>query len=282
MRTVYVVTAATVVIAGLAFYQFGVSHKRQAGGGAAAAETEVPADRLVPLGRIDHTAWDRLLKKYVDGHGMVDYAAWKASQADRDALGKYLTELARGGPEAETAQSGKLAFWINAYNAVTVQGILQEYPTSSIRNHTAKALGYNIWDDLLLRVGGKDYSLNHIEHKILRKLDEPRIHFAIVCASIGCPPLRNEAYTPGRIEIQLADNARTFFSRPKHFQADVSRRTAQVSPILKWFGEDFGPTPQAGLTRLIDYIADGAPRRMIAAGDFSVEYLDYDWDLNEQ
>ena len=142
-----------------------------------------------------------------------------------------------------------LAFWINAYNATTIEGILQVYPTSSIRNHTAKVAGYNLWKDLPLLVGGKPHSLDAMEHQILRKMGEPRIHFAIVCASVGCPRLMNEAYTPDRIEEQLALNTRDFFSRSQNFQVDQSG-VMHVSSILDWFGEDFGPTQQAQFTEI--------------------------------
>lgn len=238
--------------------------------------------QAVPLDRVDHSAWDRLLQKYVDQDGMVDYGAWKASRADRAALKGYLATLSAADPTAQTTKDGKLAFWINAYNALTVQGILDVYPTSSIRNHTAKVVGYNIWDDLLLPVGGQQYSLSHIEHEILRKLGEPRIHFAIVCASIGCPRLLNRAYQPENLQSQLAGNTRDFFARQRNFQVDLASRKVRVSSILDWFGEDFGPTPQKGLAGLAKYMPDEATRKLTASGDFSVSYLDYDWSLNKQ
>jgi hypothetical protein len=238
--------------------------------------------KAVPLERVDHATWDRLLRKYVDRDGMVDYAAWKASEADLGALKQYLATLIAADANAPTAKQGKLAYWINAYNALTVQGILDVYPTSSIRNHTAKLVGYNIWDDLLLPVGDDEYSLNRIEHKILRKLGEPRIHFAIVCASIGCPRLLNEAYTPQKLETQLAENTRDFFARRKNFQADLAGREVRVSSILDWFGEDFGPTQRKGLAGLAKYMPDETAKRLVAGEDFSVSYLDYDWSLNEQ
>ena len=234
-----------------------------------------------PLEQVDHSTWDRLLKKYVDQDGMVNYAAWKASEADRAALKQYLAALSQAAPEAKTTKEGKLAFWINAYNALTVHGILEVYPTSSIRNHTAKVLGYNIWKDLLLPVGGKKYSLEAIEHQVLRKLSEPRIHFAIVCASIGCPRLRNEAYTPDKLEEQLADNARDFFSRQKNLQVDFAARVIRVSSILDWFGTDFGPTPPAALKSLLEYMPADA-KQVISSNSFSVSFLEYDWSLNRQ
>lgn len=239
-------------------------------------------ENAVPLDRVDHSTWDKLLQKYVDRDGMVNYKAWKASESDGRALKQYLATLGAADANAPTTKQGKLAFWINAYNALTVQGILDVYPTSSIRNHTAKLVGYNIWDDLLLPVGGEKYSLNRIEHEILRKLGEPRIHFAIVCASIGCPRLLNEAYTPEKVESQLDENARDFFARQKNLQVDFANRKVRVSSILDWFGEDFGPTPEKGLAGLAKQMPDETARKLIASEDFSVSYLDYDWSLNEQ
>ena len=238
--------------------------------------------KAVPLDRVDHSTWDRLLRKYVDQDGMVDYATWEASEADRGALKQYLVTLSAADANAQTTNQGKLAYWINAYNALTVHGILGFYPTSSIRKHTARVVGYNIWDDLLLPVGDNEYSLNQIEHDILRKLAEPRIHFAIVCASIGCPRLLNEAYTPEKLQQQLADNTRDFFARKRNLHGDLTNRRIRVSSILDWFGEDFGSTPQKALASLAEYMPDKPTKDLIASGDFTVSYLDYDWSLNEQ
>ncbi len=239
-------------------------------------------ETFLPLHRIDHSLWDYLLRKYVDRDGMVNYAAWKNTPADVQMLKRYLQTLSRADPAMKTTKEARLAFWINAYNALTIYGILQVFPTSSIRNHTATLFGFNIWDDLQLQVGTANYSLNDIEHKILRKQGEPRIHFAIVCASVGCPRLRNEAYIPEKLEAQLADNTRDFFARRKNFQVDTARRQVRVSAILDWFGKDFGPTPQRALAALVEYMPDESTKRFIAEGRFSVSYLDYDWSLNKQ
>ena len=168
--------------------------------------------------------------------------------------------------QAPPAAPPKLAFWINAYNAVTIEGILQEYPTTSIRNHTARVFGYNIWQDLPLIVADKQYSLEQIEHEVLRKMNEPKIHFAIVCASIGCPRLRNEAYTSSRVDEQLADNARDFFSRRKNLQVDMARRTLKLSSILSWFDDDFGSTQAKQLQTIKSYLPKDA-QSLIGAGN---------------
>ncbi|MGQ9821986.1 MAG: DUF547 domain-containing protein [Thermogutta sp.] len=280
MRTSVRLAVAAFGLVVATFFACSQQHSRVVVGTAVQA-LEENGDGTRSLDAVDHTAWDRLLHRYVDEDGMVNYAAWKNHQEDRAALERYLATLSAADPRAPTSKEGRLAFWINAYNALTVYGILRVYPTDSIRNHTAKLFGYNIWDDLLLPVGSEKYSLNDMEHKILRTLGEPRIHFAIVCASIGCPRLRNEAYTPDRLEEQLADNARDFFSRQKNLQVDAAERVIRVSSILNWFGTDFGPTPQAALKSLLEYMPADA-KQVISSNSFSVSFLEYDWSLNRQ
>ena len=242
----------------------------------------VPEQQRIPADQIDHSAWDALLRKYVDNRGMVNYAGWKATKADMQALDNYLTRLSAASFSRQTSAGVKLAFWINAYNAVTIKGILREYPTTSIRNHTAKVFGYNIWKDLQLQVEGRQYSLDHIEHEILRKMGEPRIHFAIVCASIGCPRLLNEAYVPDRIDQQLTAGARVFFDDPSKFRYDQQRGSIAVSAILDWFGADFGRTRAEQVRRIAPYLPEPAAQRLAESGNAQVSYLDYDWGLNDQ
>jgi hypothetical protein len=250
------------------------------GGPTVSLGSNVPEARRIPAGKIDHSTWDSLLKKYVDAHGMVNYQAWKDNASDKQQLEQYLAHLSSASFTGQTRSSTKLAFWINAYNAVTVEGILREYPTSSIRNHTAKLFGYNIWKDLQLWVEGKPYSLDQMEHEVLRKMKEPRIHFAIVCASIGCPRLLNEAYVPARIDEQLTVNAQAFFADPTKFRFDVNRNSVSLSPILEWFGEDFGNSSAEQLQRIAPYVP-AAARNIVTRGTATIDYLDYDWNLND-
>jgi hypothetical protein len=242
----------------------------------------VPAAERVPLGEVDHSTWDALLKKYVDANGNLDYTGWNASAADQQALDQYLATLSSGSFAKTPTKKAQLAFWINAYNAVTVKGILREYPTTSIKNHTAQLVGYNIWHDLLLVVGSDQYSLDTIEHKILRKLGVPEIHFAIVCASHSCPKLRNEAYAPEKIEQQLVGNAQDFFSSPENFRYDAQSNTFYVSSILKWFAGDFGDDQTAQLGSIAKYLPSKAAQQAALSGKGSVKYLEYDWGLNDQ
>ncbi len=244
--------------------------------------SQVPSVRQVSMDRIDHSAWDAIVRKYVDEDGMVNYRALKASSRDMRALDGYLRTLPIAIPRIRASRDATLAFWINAYNAVTVRGILREYPTTSIRNHTAKVWGYNIWKDLQLYVGGQPYSLDQIEHDILRKMGEPRIHFAIVCASIGCPRLLNEAYVSSRVQQQLETNARDFFSRPQNFRYDQRNRRLYLSSILSWFGEDFGSNQAAQLRKIAQWLPTEAARQAAMQNAVSVSFLDYNWNLNEQ
>ncbi len=234
----------------------------------------------VSMDQIDHQRYDALLRKYVDGDGYVNYRAWHASSEDRAALREYLNQLSRASASLRASRGSEFAFWINAYNAVTLEGILREYPTDSIRNHTSKLGGYNLWKDLPLLVGGKEYSLNTMEHQVLRKMGDPRIHFAIVCASVGCPRLLNEAYVAANLEQQLSTNTRDFFSRRQNFMVD-SRGTMHVSSILDWFGSDFGKS-QAERFRYLRPYLPAAAQRVAVSPQAKVKYQDYNWSLNDQ
>jgi len=244
--------------------------------------TRVASGRQVSMDRIDHSAWNTILHKYVDGNGMVAYRDLHASSADVRALDAYLRTLSTASPKIRASRDGKLAFWINAYNAVTIRGILREYPTTSIRNHTAKVWGYNIWNDLQLYVGGQPYALKQIEHEVLRKMNDPRIHFAIVCASIGCPRLLNEAYVPSEVQRQLEINAKDFFSRSQNFRYDRRNRRFQLSTILSWFGDDFGSGQAAQLRKISPWLPSDAARQAATRNAVSISYLSYNWKINEQ
>ncbi len=236
----------------------------------------------VSMDKVNHSGWDKLLRKYVDKDGYVNYRSWHASSSDRQELTGYLNQLSRANPQATTSKDAKLAFWINAYNAVTIHGILREYPTSSIRNHTARLFGYNIWKDLQLYVGGRGYSLEAIEHQTLRKMNEPRVHFAIVCASIGCPRLLSEAYTASKVQQQLESNAKDFFGRSQNFRYDGQGRRFYLSSIMKWFADDFGSGQTTQLRTISKWLPSKAAQTAARAGQGSISYLDYNWNLNDQ
>ena len=238
-------------------------------------------DASPPLSAFRHDAWTGLLNRYVDDIGGVDYRRWHDDGTEE--LDDYLDRLSIVRADDDATANDRMAFWINAYNAITIRGILREYPTDSIRNHTAKFFGYNIWEDLRLRVSdtwtldGSAPSLDEIEHQILRPMGDFRIHFAIVCAARGCPWLRREAYEADTLDRQLNVAGKSFFARPENFSIDDT--TLQLSPILKWFAEDFGDTERQRLRSIAAFLSDDQRGKLKPTSD--VRYSTYDWSLNE-
>lgn len=222
----------------------------------------------------DHAGLDALLKERVS-EGRVDYAAIKTDSR----LPAYLATLAEADTSALGGRDARLAFWINAYNAYTLKLVVDHYPVKSIRDIPHPGVE-SPWDLPVARVGGQDLSLNHIEHQILRaELKEPLIHYAVVCAAVSCPPLRAEAYVAGRLDAQLAAQARLFLSAKNRF--DPAARRAELSQIFKWFSADFGGDSATVLRSLAPY-APAAVRGSLAAEPekWTITHLDYDWSLN--
>ncbi len=229
----------------------------------------------------DHSAFDTLLRRHVVD-GMVDYDGFQAS-AD---FPRYLDALGAADP-AGLDDTQRLAFWINVYNAYTIQLVNAHGERQSIRNIN-KTLGLALkgpWREKLVRAGGKLLHLDNVEHDIIRKQwREPRIHFVLVCAAMGCPPLRSEAYTGAKLEQQLADQARKFLLHsPDQNRVDVDSRTAYGSPIyVKYYREDFGSTDAAIGRYLATFHPDGPEKELLASGRFKLVATDYDWTLNSQ
>ncbi len=242
----------------------------------------VVAAAATPLACVGHAAFGALLARYVDDAGRVDYARWKASEDDTRALHAYLADLSGADVAAPAPRAAVLAFWINAYNALTLATVLHLYPTASIRDHAARVFGFNVWKDVKLHVGGRLRSLDDIEHGVLRLMGEPRIHFALVCASTGCPVLRREAYTPDRVDAELDANARAFFGRPDSLKADPDARVVSLSELLKWYGADFATAPAGQVAAVRRFFPATADWDWIDDADVRVEYLPYDWRLNDR
>lgn len=206
-----------------------------------------------------HSAWTNLLKKHVK-NGVVDYRGFKK---DAKNLDDYLHTLQK--KPAGTATKTDMAFWINTYNAFTVRLILENYPVTSIKNINKGAPWKKSW----ILIGKTSYSLDDIEHKILRAhFKDPRVHFALNCASKSCPPLRNEAFEGATLGAQLDAQTADFINNPafNHFG-----KTSKISPIFSWFVTDFGNVPF-----FIKKYYKGNDFREAAA----IEYADYDWSLN--
>ena len=212
--------------------------------------------------------------------GLVDYDAFAASPE----FSAYLERLATARPDG-LAEPERLAFWVNVYNAWTIAQVNAHEERESIRNIN-KTLGLlplkGPWSEKMVRAGGRTLSLDDVEHGIIREdFDEPRIHFALVCAALGCPPLRSEAYTGGRLEGQLEDQARAFLREsPLKNRVDVEEETVWVSSILTWYKGDFGGTDESLGRFLARYWPEGPEREMLLSGAFRLRKTDYDWTLN--
>jgi hypothetical protein len=231
--------------------------------------------KALPFGNgkpVTHEAWNKLLKKHVDKKGFVNY---KGFIKDSNALNSYLNLLSENAPGASWTKEEKLAFWINAYNAFTVKLITDHYPVKSIKDIGSKIqipFVNTPWQKKFIPMGNKKIKLDDIENNILRKdFEEPRIHFAIVCASISCPKLRNEAFEASKIEAQLVDQTKAFLSDP------IRNKPAEnkISPIFKWFGGDF----EKNGNKKIDFINKYSPSKV---DESKIDYMSYDWGLNEQ
>ena len=221
----------------------------------------------------DHSAWDTLLHKNVV-KGMVDYDA----MAKDPAFAAYLGALEKA-DLTKMDEKEKLALYINAYNAYTVQLINSHKERESIRNINKSAFikGHGPWREKLAKVGGQVYHLDNIEHDVIRKdFKEPRIHFALVCAAMGCPPLRSEAYTAAKLDAQLTDQAKEFLLQsPKKNHVDVAKGIYYASPIMsKYYREDFGTTDAAIAQWLSRFYPEGAEKAALTGGKVKLEETD--------
>jgi hypothetical protein len=230
-----------------------------------------------------HAQFNRLLSHYVDEEGQVDYARLK-QHAD-SVLAPYLRQLTEMNP-AGWSRDARLAFWMNAYNAYTLKLIVDHYPVPTIWATTpgpAKPSKENSPFALKLgTVADTARTLDEIEHEIIRgRFDEPRIHFALVCAAVSCPRLRQEAFTGPRLDAQLDDQARTFLHDVSKNRIPAEDDRIALSRILKWYGQDFGPSTDA-LQRYVARYFEGQVRDRLSRADYTVDFLPYDWALNEQ
>jgi len=216
---------------------------------------------------VDWSAWDAVLRGHV-ADGVVDYDGIAREPGLRVTIDAIADARLDG-----HGRDARLAFLINAYNVLAIKGILDG---RSPRTAFGK-LRYFYRDRYT--VAGETLSLNALEHDRLRPFGEPRIHFAIVCASASCPPLRSEAYLSRTLDVQLDDNARRFLNDPARNRIDPERKVAEISKIFKWFEEDF----EAGggvLPFISRFVDDEAAAEALRTGGLEIHYLDYDWSLN--
>lgn len=270
----------------------------------AATQADPETPRAQPAGDMafSYNPYERLLAEHVNEQGQVDYAALKAG---RGPLDEFVAAMGAVSPTelASWSEDEQLAFWINAYNAITLLYIVDRYPIEKggllaramyPANSIRQIAG--VWDTLETPVAGTPMTLDHIEHEILRKdFTEPRIHMAIVCASIGCPPIRDEPFTAEKLEQQLDDQSRRFLSDPDKFRIDRNENVVYLSPIFDWFGKDFVPVygdgretiagqdkTESAVLRFVSQYVSESDRNYLVQGGYTVKYSDYDWSLNDQ
>ena len=246
----------------------------------------------------------KVLSAHVNDRGEVNY---KGLKADRGDLDRFIQRLGALKPQVyqRWGAQAKIAFWSNAYNAITLKYIIDAYPIpkggfiASLR-YPANSIRQidGVWDAKTTRVMGKPTTLDAIEHEILRKqFNEPRIHMAIVCASAGCPFLRNEPYAADKLDRQLKEQSQKFLSSPDKFRMQLQgdKQGIYLSPIFNWFGEDFiksyappsgfdryNETEQAALNFVRRHLDKKKQPRFNGLLDKPIYWLDYDWSLNEQ
>jgi Protein of unknown function, DUF547 len=222
---------------------------------------------------INHDSFDRLLKKYVNEHGLVNYGAWKQNAVDLSALDEYLHQFA---PKADHAAQGseKAASLVNAYNALVLRQILSSYPTESIWQLKDSFSGKRN------EIGGRKVALDDIEHGTLRPLIGYRAHATLVCAARSCPPLQRFTYTADKFDEQDDSAYRAWLAREDLNKFVPSERKVEISSIFKWFKQDFDKA--GGVPKILGRYAPESVREFAASGNYGIKYFPYNWGLNDQ
>jgi hypothetical protein len=219
-----------------------------------------------------HNGYAVLLQEYVVGAG-VDYSGWVANGDDVRSLRQYVTELTTLDP-ASLTRDEQLAYWLNLYNAVTLRLILENYPLDSIKD-LGGFLKKSPWEKELVTVAGRDLSLNDMENKIIRPtFQDPRIHFALNCASVGCPPLNAGAYLPATLSEQLDAACRRALNADQWVRVEDNQ--VYLTKIFEWYADDF---KQDGGT-VLEFISRYRDTDLVK-GEIDIKIMDYDWSLNE-
>ncbi|MBZ0165358.1 MAG: DUF547 domain-containing protein [Candidatus Omnitrophica bacterium] len=226
---------------------------------------------------IDYTAWENVLNTYVNDQGRVDYQGLKANRALLDGFIQRQIENADIGALNDNEQK---AFWINAYNALTLRLIIDNYP---LRFGGIRTINWGRPWSITMKAAGRELSLGDIEHDILRKWDpiDPRIHFAINCASGGCPVLPNTHFDPAKLDQQLTSVSQQFMNNREKVRLDRSKNILYHSEILKWFEEDFLAVAPDLLAYIRKYINDD-DKKYLENNKVRTTTLKYDWGLNAQ
>ncbi len=243
-----------------------------------------------------YNVWDKVLTKYADERGRLDYTALHASPQGLEEAYTYISKVSPDShPELFLGEAAHFAYWLNAYNIATIHGVVKHYPISSVQD-VKKFSAYSLFDGggffaaQKFKFGGKRSSLYKLENKIIRKrFKDPRLHFALNCASIGCPQLPQKAFRPEILEAQLERETRKFIRSSEKFQIDHAAKVIRISAIFDWYDKDFpNPTNAFKEVYLLNYIAsylsDIQKRALEQARQqaYTLEFLEYDWGLNDK
>ena len=212
---------------------------------------------------VDHSVWDQILILNVSEDGKVNY---EGVMKDSPLFYKYFRSLSENPPTEQWSKEEKLAYWVNAYNSIAVKMIIDNYPVKNINEL------HDPWNQKFFRIKDKRYSLDDIEHKILRKMGDPRVHFVINCASTSSPKLMNMAYTSDNIEEALEKCTREFINDPT--KNSITENEIHLSQIFEWYKDDFNSGDVAAfINQYSDVKIKKIPKK---------QYKEYDWSLNEQ
>ncbi len=224
----------------------------------------------------DHSLFTQVLRDHVKD-GAVNYKALKTDAR----FAQYIAILQKSDP-ATIPEQHRLAFWINAYNAFTIQYVINKYPIKSLMNKLSYATGGGTFKTKFIEINGKKYSLNDIENDIIRPMGDPRIHFALVCGAKSCPPLRAEAYEGERLGAQMDEQGRIFMSQTDKNRFDFEKKEIYISKIFDWFKDDFKKDGKTELDFISRYLPQEQAQMLLAnAAALKVKHTEYDWDLNE-
>lgn len=235
--------------------------------------------------KLDHSLWQTVVNDYVvkgpDGINLVDYAKLKKERVNLD---QYISDLSLIDPK-KLSKAEQFPYWVNLYNAATVQLIVDNYPVKSIRKITDGFFSSGPWDRKWIKVAGNTISLNNIEHGILRPIwEDNRIHYAVNCASIGCPNLGKTAMTSDNKEAVLDDLATDFINHPRGIKIDIENQKIQYSSIFHWYKVDFDDSFSNLVTHWMKYAKEPLATELAALIkiDGVNEKHAYNWDLNKQ
>jgi hypothetical protein len=239
----------------------------------AAAPADTPPRQPAGAG-FDHSIYDEIMRAHVTRDGLLDYRALQSEHSE--AFQSYLGSLAAADPDGFAGRDDELAFWLNAYNAFVIAGVLEHYPDIKSVMDFPEFFKAERWE-----AAGKLRSLNEIENEIIRpEFGDPRIHLILVCGAQDCPPLPAQAMVASTLQSDLERYTRQAVNDRKYVEVDPSQKVLRLTRIMRWYSKDFVEKDGSLETFLLRYLSEPA-RSQVETGGYTVEFKDYDWALND-